>query len=104
MSSFLDSLPLSFFFQLISGGLHSICKSADILISAVGKPALVKKDWVKPGAVVIDVGINFVTGADGKRKIVGDVDFQEVPFSSFVVVLSCGLSGLFLRFVKLLDF
>lgn len=48
-------------------------RRADILIAAVGKPRLVKKDWVKPGAVVIDVGINRVDG-----EIVGDVDFEEV--------------------------
>lgn len=49
------------------------CRQADILIVAVGRPKLVKKDWVKPGAVVIDVGINRVDG-----QIVGDVDFDEV--------------------------
>lgn len=48
-------------------------RRADILIAAVGRPQLVKKDWVKPGAVVIDVGINRVDG-----KPVGDVDFEEV--------------------------
>ena len=48
-------------------------RRADILIAAVGRPKLVKRDWVKPGAVVIDVGINRVNG-----KIVGDVDFEEV--------------------------
>ena len=48
-------------------------RRADILIAAVGRPQLVKKDWVKPGAVVIDVGINRVDG-----KLVGDVDFEEV--------------------------
>ncbi len=49
------------------------CRQADILVVAVGHPQLVKKDWVKPGAVVIDVGINRVDG-----KLVGDVDFEEV--------------------------
>lgn len=49
------------------------CAQADILVVAVGRPKLVKKYWVKPGAVVIDVGINRVDG-----KIVGDVDFEEV--------------------------
>jgi methylenetetrahydrofolate dehydrogenase (NADP+)/methenyltetrahydrofolate cyclohydrolase len=49
------------------------CRRADILIAAVGRPQLVQKDWVKPGAVVIDVGINRVDGA-----IVGDVHFEEV--------------------------
>jgi methylenetetrahydrofolate dehydrogenase (NADP+)/methenyltetrahydrofolate cyclohydrolase len=49
------------------------CRRADILIAAVGRPQLIKKDWVKPGAVVIDVGINRVDG-----KLVGDVDYEEV--------------------------
>ena len=50
------------------------CRNADILVAAVGRAKLVKKDWVKPGAVVIDVGIN--RGEDG--KLVGDVDFDDV--------------------------
>ncbi len=49
------------------------CRRADILIAAVGRPEMIKKDWVKPGAVVIDVGINRVDG-----KLVGDVDFENV--------------------------
>lgn len=49
------------------------CRRADILVAAVGRPRLVKKDWIKPGAIVIDVGINRVDG-----KLVGDVDFDEV--------------------------
>jgi methylenetetrahydrofolate dehydrogenase (NADP+)/methenyltetrahydrofolate cyclohydrolase len=53
--------------------LPGVCAAADILIAAVGRPELVKADWVKPGAVVIDVGINRT--ADG---LVGDVAFDEV--------------------------
>ena len=49
------------------------CSQADILIAAVGVPKLVKKDWVKRGSIIIDVGINKV-----KDKIVGDVDFKMV--------------------------
>ena len=49
------------------------CRRADILVAAVGRPRLVKKDWIKPGAIVIDVGINRVDG-----KLLGDVDFDEV--------------------------
>ena len=56
--------------------LPGLCRGADILIAAVGRPALVKGDWIKPGAVVIDVGINRVDGDDGKSKLVGDVDFE----------------------------
>ncbi len=53
--------------------LDKVCSEADILVAAVGKAKLVKGHWVKPGAIVIDVGIN--RGADG--KLVGDVDFDE---------------------------
>ena len=56
----------------------AVCARADILVAAVGRPGLVTGDWVKPGAVVIDVGINRLTGADGKARIVGDVDFASV--------------------------
>lgn len=53
------------------------CLNADILVAAVGQPLLIKKGWIKPGAIVIDVGIN-VIGLNEKRKLVGDVDFHEV--------------------------
>jgi len=52
------------------------CRRADILVAAVGRPRMVKGDWVKPGATVIDVGINRVETDDGKTKLVGDVDFE----------------------------
>ncbi|MBE1273537.1 bifunctional methylenetetrahydrofolate dehydrogenase/methenyltetrahydrofolate cyclohydrolase FolD [Enterovibrio baiacu] len=55
----------------------AVCRQADILVAAVGVAELVDKDWVKPGAVVIDVGIN-ATEVDGKRKLVGDVNFADV--------------------------
>jgi len=57
--------------------LPGVCRQADILVAAVGRPEMVKGDWVKPGAVVIDVGINRVPApekGEGKHKIVGDVD------------------------------
>ena len=57
--------------------LPNQCRQADILIAAVGKPEMVKSDWVKPGAVVIDVGINRIE-RDGKSRLVGDVDFTSV--------------------------
>ncbi len=53
-------------------------RNADLLVVAVGKAGLIGAEHVKPGAVVIDVGINSVTGADGKRGVVGDVAFDEV--------------------------
>lgn len=55
--------------------LPAVCRQADIVVAAVGVPELVKGDWLKPGAVVIDVGISRVEGADGKHKLVGDVDY-----------------------------
>jgi len=54
--------------------LDKVCAQADILVAAVGRPEMIKGDWVKPGAVVIDVGINRIE-VDGKAKLVGDVDF-----------------------------
>jgi methylenetetrahydrofolate dehydrogenase (NADP+) / methenyltetrahydrofolate cyclohydrolase len=57
--------------------LPAVCRSADILVAAIGKAEMVRGDWVKPGAVVIDVGINRVPAADGKTRLVGDVAFQE---------------------------
>ena len=59
-------------------GIADITRSADVLVAAAGVPGLIKADMVKPGAVVIDVGINRVTGADGKSMTVGDVAFDEV--------------------------
>ena len=58
--------------------LPAVCRQADLLFAAVGRPEMVRRDWVKPGAVVIDVGINRVAGTDGKSRIVGDVAFAEV--------------------------
>ena len=56
--------------------LPEVCRRADILVAAVGRPAMVKGDWIKPGACVIDVGINRVLDeSSGKGRIVGDVDF-----------------------------
>ncbi|MEE3240556.1 MAG: bifunctional methylenetetrahydrofolate dehydrogenase/methenyltetrahydrofolate cyclohydrolase FolD [Pseudomonadota bacterium] len=57
--------------------IESLCQQADILVAAVGRPHFVKADWVKPGAVVIDVGINRIE-QDGKSRLVGDVDFNAV--------------------------
>jgi methylenetetrahydrofolate dehydrogenase (NADP+) / methenyltetrahydrofolate cyclohydrolase len=57
--------------------LPGLCRTADILVAAVGRPEMVKGDWVKPGAVVIDVGINRVPASEGKTKLVGDVAYAE---------------------------
>jgi methylenetetrahydrofolate dehydrogenase (NADP+) / methenyltetrahydrofolate cyclohydrolase len=57
--------------------LPAVCRGKDLVFAAIGRPEFVKGDWIKPGATVIDVGINRVTGADGKSRIVGDVDFAQ---------------------------
>jgi methylenetetrahydrofolate dehydrogenase (NADP+)/methenyltetrahydrofolate cyclohydrolase len=58
--------------------IDEICRRADILVAAIGRPKMLKPDWVKPGATVIDVGINPIAGPEGRTRIVGDVDFAEV--------------------------
>jgi methylenetetrahydrofolate dehydrogenase (NADP+)/methenyltetrahydrofolate cyclohydrolase len=58
-----------------SRDLAGLCRRADIVIAASGKPAMIKGDWIKPGATVIDVGTNRVVGTDGTARLVGDVDF-----------------------------
>ncbi|CAN0146624.1 unnamed protein product [Chrysoparadoxa australica] len=60
--------------------LPAVCRSADILIAAVGRPQMIHGDWVKPGATVIDVGINRIDAPEkgaGKTRLVGDVDFDS---------------------------
>ncbi|MBN9035056.1 MAG: bifunctional methylenetetrahydrofolate dehydrogenase/methenyltetrahydrofolate cyclohydrolase FolD [Rhizobiales bacterium] len=60
--------------------LPAVCRGADILVAAVGRPEMVKGDWVKPGATVIDVGINRIPApekGEGKTRLVGDVAFAE---------------------------
>jgi methylenetetrahydrofolate dehydrogenase (NADP+)/methenyltetrahydrofolate cyclohydrolase len=63
--------------------LPAVCREADILVAAVGRPQMIKADWIKPGAAVIDVGINRVPfrdpikAAEGKTKLVGDVAYKE---------------------------
>ncbi len=57
--------------------LRGLARRADILVAAIGKPEFVRGDWVKPGATVIDVGINRVDAGGGKSKLVGDVAYSE---------------------------
>ncbi len=61
-----------------SKNLKDLCLSSDIIIAAIGKPNFVKKEWVKENAVIIDVGINVIEDKNGLRKIVGDVDYEDV--------------------------
>jgi methylenetetrahydrofolate dehydrogenase (NADP+)/methenyltetrahydrofolate cyclohydrolase len=60
-----------------SRDLPRLCAGADLVYAAVGKPEMVRGDWIKPGATVIDVGINRLQDADGKTRLVGDVAFAE---------------------------
>jgi len=57
--------------------LPSVCRRADVLVAAIGRPEKIRGDWIKPGATVIDVGINRVPGDGGKTRIVGDVAYAE---------------------------
>lgn len=77
-----------------SKDLPGICRRADIVIAAVGRPEMVKADWIKPGAVVIDVGINRVEDASKKSgfRLTGDVAYQEVaPLCSAITPVPGGV-------------
>jgi methylenetetrahydrofolate dehydrogenase (NADP+)/methenyltetrahydrofolate cyclohydrolase len=56
----------------------AVCRRGDLVVAAIGRPLMVRRNWIKPGATVIDVGINRITGEDGRHRIVGDVAFDEV--------------------------
>jgi methylenetetrahydrofolate dehydrogenase (NADP+)/methenyltetrahydrofolate cyclohydrolase len=58
--------------------MKGFCRQSDVIVAAAGVPGLIRGDMVKPGAVVVDVGINRVLGPDGKAVTVGDVAFDEV--------------------------
>ncbi len=60
-----------------SRSLPEIARRADLLVAAVGRPEMIRGDWIKPGAIVIDVGINRVPGEGGKNRLVGDVHFED---------------------------
>jgi methylenetetrahydrofolate dehydrogenase (NADP+)/methenyltetrahydrofolate cyclohydrolase len=57
--------------------LPAVCRNAEVLVAAIGRPEMIRGDWIRPGATVIDVGINRVPGEGGKSRIVGDVAFAE---------------------------
>ena len=57
--------------------LPSVCREAEILVAAIGRPQMIRGDWVRPGAAVIDVGTNRIPTDDGKNRLVGDVAFAE---------------------------
>ncbi len=58
--------------------IEAVVRRADIVVAAVGRPRMVKASWIKPGAAVIDVGINRIAGPDGRSLVVGDVDYDDV--------------------------
>jgi methylenetetrahydrofolate dehydrogenase (NADP+) / methenyltetrahydrofolate cyclohydrolase len=57
--------------------LPAVCRGADILVAAIGRPETIRGDWIKPGAAVIDVGINRIAGPEGQGRLVGDVAYAE---------------------------
>ena len=65
--------------------LPAVCRGADLLVAAIGRAEMVRGDWIKPGATVIDVGINRVPGEGGKSRIVGDVAYAEAMQSAGAV-------------------
>ena len=74
--------------------LPDLVRRADIVVAAVGRPEMVKGDWIKPGAVVIDVGINRLPPAEGEAKgrLVGDVDYLSVlPLASAITPVPGGV-------------
>ena len=77
--------------HIYTENLPEIASKADIIIAAAGAPELVRGSWVKPGAVVIDVGITRIMGADGKEKLVGDVKFDEVQHARAVTPVPGGV-------------
>jgi methylenetetrahydrofolate dehydrogenase (NADP+)/methenyltetrahydrofolate cyclohydrolase len=73
-----------------SRDVASITRLADILVVAVGRPEMVKGDWIKPGATVIDVGINRIS-RDGKTRLVGDVDFAQAGHAKAITPVPGGV-------------
>ncbi|MFM7027605.1 MAG: bifunctional methylenetetrahydrofolate dehydrogenase/methenyltetrahydrofolate cyclohydrolase FolD [Chakrabartia sp.] len=65
--------------------LAEVVRRADIVVAAVGRPEMVKGSWIKPGAVVIDVGINRVDAGEGKTRLVGDVDYAEAAATASAI-------------------
>lgn len=80
--------------------LAALCRTADLLVAAIGRPNFVTADFVKPGAIVIDVGINRLANPDGKGKLVGDVDFAAVaPLASAITPVPGGVGPMTIAFL-----
>ena len=77
--------------HIYTENLPELARKADIIVAAAGAPELVKGDWVKPGAVVIDVGITRIMGEHGKEKLVGDVKFDEVQHARAITPVPGGV-------------
>ena len=77
--------------HIATKGLPGIVRTADIVVAAAGSPRLVRGDWVKRGAIVIDVGITRVTDEDGKEKLVGDCAFNELGHAGAVTPVPGGV-------------
>lgn len=77
--------------HIYTENLPDIARKADVIVAAAGVPELVKGFWVKPGAVLIDVGITRIVGADGKEKLVGDIAFDEVGHARAVTPVPGGV-------------
>lgn len=78
--------------HIYTQGLPEICRKADIIVAAAGAPRLVKGDWVKPGAVIIDVGITRVLDeATGKEQLLGDVDFDNCQHAGAITPVPGGV-------------
>lgn len=77
--------------HIATQGLADIVRTADIIVAAAGAPRLVRGDWVRPGAVVIDVGINRAEGPDGKPIIVGDCAADEMEHAAAVTPVPGGV-------------
>ncbi|MEM7593001.1 MAG: bifunctional 5,10-methylene-tetrahydrofolate dehydrogenase/5,10-methylene-tetrahydrofolate cyclohydrolase, partial [Cyanobacteria bacterium P01_A01_bin.83] len=72
--------------------LSAVCRESDIIVAAVGQPQMITREMVKPGAVVVDVGINRVTTSSGKSKLVGDVAFESVSeVASYITPVPGGI-------------
>ena len=75
--------------------LPALARRADILVAAIGKPGIVKGDWIKPGGVVIDVGINRIDAGGGKTKVVGDVDYAAAEkVAGFITPVPGGVGAM----------
>ncbi|MGF6441076.1 bifunctional 5,10-methylenetetrahydrofolate dehydrogenase/5,10-methenyltetrahydrofolate cyclohydrolase [Paraburkholderia youngii] len=81
---------------------QNICRQADIVVAAVGIPKLVKADWIKEGAVAIDVGINRVTRTNGESGLVGDIDYDNVlPLTTAITPVPGGVGPMTIAMLML---